>query len=186
MFSCDCSVAQCWKVIRSEGFVLEILETIEGLPTDHQVALQVLSSTAERNENVIVGPVGNILRQTQVTMVPGIGMTEEASGGYVMHFRREPVDDGFVGKPNRLGGGECHEGAGRRNSSGLIDPEYSKLIRIQTGKNMPGSVACGAGAAQPEDLPHLPFIGIRKSVPGHPGISEQFTTHASTIYQIWA
>ena len=60
--------------------------TIEGLPADHQVSWQVFSSVAERNENVIVRPVGNIFQQTQITMVLDVGTTEEAPGGLYHAF----------------------------------------------------------------------------------------------------
>jgi hypothetical protein len=96
-------------------------------------------------------------------MVLGVGTTEEASGSYIMHFRWEPVDDDFVRKPNRLSGGERHECTGRRNVSSFIDPEYSKLIRIQTGKNLPGSVTSAAGSTQPQELVCFPLIGPLQS-----------------------
>jgi hypothetical protein len=135
------------------------LETIEGLPADHQVARQVLSSTTKRNENVIVGPVGNILRQTQVTMVLSVGTTEETSGGYIMHLRWQPIDDVLIRKPNGLSGGERNEGAGRLNPSGSIDSEYSKLVCVQAGKILPSSISCGAGTAQPQELMCFPIVG---------------------------
>ena len=86
-----------WKVCCRVDFMTQPLESIEGLPANQQVARKILSATTERNKNVIVGPVGHVFGQPEISMMTGIRAAEESLWRHVMHFGGEPFDYGFVG-----------------------------------------------------------------------------------------
>jgi hypothetical protein len=97
MFTSQGSRTECRKVVDCVSFVLQVLEAIERLSADNIVTGQVFASSTERNQDMMIRPIGHVFRQTQFDMPMSVGSTEKASGGDVVHLRWQSIDDSFIG-----------------------------------------------------------------------------------------
>ena len=97
MLTSQGSNTEIWKIVDCVSFVLQVLEAIERLSADNEVARQVFASSTERNQDVMIRPVGHVFRQTQIGMLMSVRSTEEASGSDVVHLRWQSIDDSFIG-----------------------------------------------------------------------------------------
>ncbi len=70
-----------------------------------------------------IRPVSDIVGYAQVGMMPRIRPAKESFGRAVLHFRRKPINNRFVGKPDRLAPGQRYKLTVGPNVAGLVNPE---------------------------------------------------------------
>ncbi len=148
----DGGVSQCRVVIAGCRDTVQRLPPREGFFADDEVPGQVLSSTRHRDQDVLIGPIGQSRRQPKVGMHPGEVSPQKPGGSSVHELNRKTVRDPAGGHPDGLPRRKRHQFACRDGRASVGDPEQRKTRGVEIGPLLAQRVLRGPSAADPDDI----------------------------------